>query len=237
MPNTIPALDAPRWIQYVNDSAREADLARVHTIGCGTIGRRGRERAPIGELVEAGAVGISDDGDGIEDDAMMRSVLEAVHEHDTCFMQHCQVPSMTRGAVMNAGPLATRLGLVGWPVEAEEAMIERDLEINASIGARYHAQHVSSGGSVDLLRNARATGQPATGEASPHHLLLTEAACDGYDTSAKMNPTSSNGIRHRPAQGRHRRRNDHRPGNRSRPAPGPVQGDRLRVGILRHRRP
>lgn len=188
MPNTIPALDAPRWIQYVNDSAREADLARVHTIGCGTIGRRGRERAPIGELVEAGAVGISDDGDGIEDDAMMRSVLEAVHEHGTCFMQHCQIPSMTRGAVMNAGPLATRLGLVGWPVEAEEAMIERDLEINASIGARYHAQHVSSGGSVDLLRNARATGQPATGEASPHHLLLTEAACDGYDTSAKMNP-------------------------------------------------
>lgn len=188
MPNTMPALDAPEWIDYVHARGREADLARVHAIGCGTIGRRGRERAPIDALIGAGAIGISDDGDGIEDDAMMRSVLEAVHANDTCFMQHCQVPSMTRGSVMNAGPLATRLGLVGWPVEAEEAMIERDLGLNTDIGARYHAQHVSSGGSVELLRRARAAGQPATGEASPHHLLLTEAACGNYDTAAKMNP-------------------------------------------------
>ena len=188
MPNTMPALDAPDRITYVERQGRLADLARIRAIGCGTIGRRGREQAPIPQLLDAGAVGISDDGDGIEDDAMMQSVLEAVHAHDTCFMQHCQVPSMTRGAVMNAGPLATKLGLVGWPAAAEEAMIERDLGLNANIGARYHAQHVSSGGSVDLLRRARAEGQPATGEASPHHLLLTESACDGYDTAAKMNP-------------------------------------------------
>lgn len=188
MPNTAPALDDPAWIGHVIRRGLETDLARVHAIGCGTIGRKGRELAPIGDLVAAGAIGISDDGDGIEDDAMMRRVLEAVRENDTCFMQHCQVPSMTRGAAMNAGPLATKLGLIGWPVEAEEAMIERDLAINADIGARYHAQHLSSGGSVDLIRTARSAGQPATGEASPHHLLLTEAACDGYDTSAKMNP-------------------------------------------------
>ncbi|MEE2718646.1 MAG: dihydroorotase [Planctomycetota bacterium] len=188
MPNTLPALDHPEWIGYVDAEARSADLARVYAIGCGTVGRRGREQAPIAELISAGAVGISDDGDGIEDDAMMQSVLESVHAQGTCFMQHCQVPSMTRGAVMNAGPLATKLGLVGWPAEAEEAMIERDLGLNATIGARYHAQHVSSGGSVELLRRARTQGQPATGEASPHHLLLTESACAGYDTFAKMNP-------------------------------------------------
>ena len=89
---------------------------------------------------------------------------------------------------MNAGALAMKMGLVGWPASAEESMLERDLTLNKDIGARYHAQHLSSGGSIDLIRTARADGQPATGEASPHHLLLTEEACAGYDTAAKMNP-------------------------------------------------
>lgn len=188
MPNTSPALDVPDQVTYVLEQGRNVGLARVHSIGCGTIGRRGEEIAPIADLVVAGASGISDDGDGIADDAMMTSVLQAVADSNTCFMQHCQDPATTRGASMNAGPLALKMGLVGWPAAAEESMLRRDLELNRSIGARYHAQHLSSGGSIDLIRAARAEGQPATGEASPHHLLLTEDACAGYDTSAKMNP-------------------------------------------------
>ena len=188
MPNTSPALDNVEQVRGVLERGRLADDARVHTVGCGTIDRHGDMIAPIDELIHAGAIGISDDGDGIADDAMMRRILEAVAAADTCFMQHCQDPAATKGSVMNAGPLAMRLGLRGWPASAEESMLERDLAINADVNARYHAQHLSSGGSVELIRAAQAAGQPATGEASPHHLLLTEDACATYDTHAKMNP-------------------------------------------------
>ena len=188
MPNTSPALDNVEQVEGVLERGRAADRARVHTVGCGTIGRHGDTIAPIDELIQAGAIGISDDGDGIADDAMMRRILEAVAAADTCFMQHCQDPATTKGSVMNAGPLAMKLGLRGWPSSAEESMLARDLQLNADINARYHAQHLSSGGSVDLIRAAQAAGQPATGEASPHHLLLTEDACAHYDTHAKMNP-------------------------------------------------
>ena len=95
---------------------------------------------------------------------------------------------MTRGASMNAGVLATRLALGGWPAEAEQVIIERDIRLNRNIGCRYHAQHLSSRGSVEIIREARRGGQPVTAEASPHHLSLTEDRCDGYDTSAKVNP-------------------------------------------------
>ena len=169
MPNTAPALDNVDEIEGVLERGRDAANARVHTVGCGTIGRHGDTIAPNHELIQTGAIGISDDGDGIADDAMMRRILEAVAAADTCFMQHCQDPATTKGSVMNAGPLAMKLGLRGWPASAEEAMLERDLQINADINARYHAQHLSSGGSVELIRAAQAAGQPATGEASPHH--------------------------------------------------------------------
>jgi dihydroorotase len=103
-------------------------------------------------------------------------------------MQHCEEPTLTGGAVMNAGELATRLGLGGWPPVAEELIIQRDLMLNQSIGCRYHVQHVSTAGSVELVRAARKAGQPVTAEVAPHHLLLTEEACARYDTQAKMNP-------------------------------------------------
>ena len=188
MPNTSPALDTPDLVQYVLKRGLDVDLARVHTVGCGTIGRRGEQLAPIAELVKAGAAGISDDGDGVADDEVMKAILQAVADAGSCFMQHCQDPTATRGASMNAGTLALVMGLVGWPASAEESMLKRDLSLNRDIGARYHAQHLSSGGSVELIRAARTEGQPATCEASPHHLLLTEDACARYDTSAKMNP-------------------------------------------------
>ena len=188
MPNTTPAIDCRTVVESIHHRTAQAGLARVFPVACGTIGRMGETVAPILELVEAGAVAISDDGDGISDSGIMKRILSLVAAADSVFMQHCQDPTLTRGAAMNAGPLATRLGLGGWPREAEEIMLRRDLVLNRSIGARYHAQHLSVAESIDALREARAEGQPATGEASPHHLLLTEDSCDDWNTLAKVNP-------------------------------------------------
>lgn len=188
MPNTDPALDRVDVLRYVQEETQAADLARVLPIACATIGRQGETLAPIRALARAGAAGFSDDGDCVANPAVMRRVLQQVRLADSCFMQHCQEPELTRGGVMNAGPLAVRLALGGWPALAEEMIIERDVRLNRDIGARYHAQHVSSGESAAIIRRARAEGQPISGEASPHHLLLTEDACLEYDPHAKMNP-------------------------------------------------
>ncbi|MDP7029019.1 MAG: dihydroorotase [Phycisphaerales bacterium] len=188
MPNTTPAIDSTEVVESIRSRGAAANLARVFPVACGTIGRAGETVAPILDLVESGAVAISDDGDGVADSGVMRQVLSLVAAADSVFMQHCQDPTLTRGAAMNAGPLAARLGLGGWPREAESLMLRRDLILNRSVGARYHAQHLSVAESVTTLREARAEGQAATGEASPHHLLLTEAACDGWNTMAKVNP-------------------------------------------------
>lgn len=188
MPNTVPAIDSVRTLEFVHQRAEHGALCRVYAVAAATIGRRGEEIAPIDSLVRAGAVGISDDGDVVADPLMMQQVLATCARHDTVFMQHAQEPSLTVGASMNAGATCTRLGLRGWPRIAEELVVERDLRILAETGGRYHVQHVSSGGTVELIRRARARGLQASGEASPHHLLLDDRACEGYDTMAKMNP-------------------------------------------------
>jgi len=188
MPNTTPALDSSAMIEFVRMRAREADQARVYTVGAATVGRQGEQLSPMGAMAAAGAVAFSDDGDGIANAEVMRKVLAVCKSIDRAFMQHCQDATLTQGGVMNACALATRLGLGGWPAVAEEVMLERDIRLNRAIGARYHAQHLSSGGSAEILRRARAEGQSVSGEVAPHHLLLTEDACDGYGTNAKMNP-------------------------------------------------
>jgi dihydroorotase len=188
MPNTTPAIDACSVVDAIKLSARVVGMTRVFPVACGTMNRRGETLSPILDLIASGAIAISDDGDGVADSDMMKRILSLVSEADSVFMQHCQDPTLTRGAAMNAGPLATRLGLGGWPREAEALMLRRDLMLNQTIGARYHAQHLSVAESVTALREAQAAGQPATGEASPHHLLLTEDACDHWNTTAKVNP-------------------------------------------------
>ncbi len=188
MPNTNPPLDSAALVEFIHHQAAAADRARVFVVGCASKGRKGEELADIGSMAQAGAVAFTDDGEVLADAGLMRKALLTVKSVDRCFMQHCQEPSLTRGGVMNAGPLATKLGLIGWPAIAEEVIIERDIRLNRDIGCRYHAQHVSSGGSVDILRCARAEKQPVTGEITPHHLLLTDQACESYDTNAKMNP-------------------------------------------------
>jgi dihydroorotase len=172
----------------VQQAARDAGRARVHVVAAATIGRKGEQLAPMAAMAAAGAVAFSDDGECIMNPALMRRVLEVCAALGRTFMQHCQDHVLSEGGTMHEGPTATRLGLLPWPREAEEIIVERDVRLNKSIGAHYHAQHLSSGGSAAILRRAQAEGIRATGEASPHHLLLTDVACDGYDTQAKMNP-------------------------------------------------
>jgi dihydroorotase len=192
MPNTVPTLDDDGRIEFVYDQATQANLANVFPIGAITKGRKGEAMAEIGLMAKAGAVGFSDDGIGVASAGMMAKALTYIAMTGKVIMQHCEDPELG-GGVMNAGALATRLGLAGWPRVAEELMIQRDLLLNLrqNIGARYHVQHLSSSGSVELIRRARSDlfGQAhITAEASPHHMLLTEDSCSTYDTNFKMNP-------------------------------------------------
>ena len=190
MPNTSPAIDCPEVLSQVLQSAARSGHCRVFSTAAATVGRGGKELTDFGALKAGGCVAFTDDGDVIEDPALMERALKAAKEVDAPLMQHCQDPASTLGASLHFGRVSMRLGLVGWPREAEESIVERDVAINASIGAKYHVQHISSGGTVEILRRARTNGGNAcvTGEASPHHLLLTDRACEGYDTNAKMNP-------------------------------------------------
>ncbi|MDX2146654.1 MAG: dihydroorotase [Planctomycetota bacterium] len=171
-----------------SNAPRRAGACRVFPVGAATKGRKGEELAELSLMARAGAVAFSDDGDGVPTPGMMARVLAGAHAADRVFMQHAQEPTLTRGSSMHAGTIATRLGLTGWPRVAEELMVERDIRLNRGVGCRYHVQHVSCAGTVELIRRARREQQPVSGEASPHHLLLTHEACDGYNTLAKVNP-------------------------------------------------
>ncbi len=188
MPNTTPAIDLPSTVEFVQMRARATQLARVFVAGAATLGRAGEQLAPMGAMAQVGAVAFTDDGDCIASAGMMGKVLAVCASLDKVFMQHCQDPTLTSGGVMNSGVVSARLGLGGWPAVAEEVIIERDVRLNRSHQARYHVQHLSSAGSVEIVRAARAQRQPITAEASPHHLLLTEEMCTGYNTQAKVNP-------------------------------------------------
>jgi len=187
MPNTHPPIDDETAIHYVIQRSIEARRTRVLPIGCITKGRAGQEMAEMGMMLEAGAVGFSDDGDGISSSAMMYRALQYAGMLDVPLMQHCQDPDLMSG-VMNSGPIAVRLGLAGIAASGEQTMLRRDLELVARTGARYHVQHVSTAGSVELIRQAKASHLPVTAEATPHHLLLTDAACMTFDPNCKMNP-------------------------------------------------
>jgi dihydroorotase len=188
MPNTQPCLDSPEVVEYISAKAAREGRCRVFSVAAATQGRKGERLAEIELCDKAGAVGFSDDGDVIESASMMRTVLQTVKTTGKAFMQHCQELTLTRGATMHAGSVAMKLGEKGWPREAEELIIERDIRLNRSIGCRYHIQHMSSGNSVELVARAQAEGIPVTAEASPHHLLLTHEAIETHGTLAKMNP-------------------------------------------------
>ncbi len=188
MPNTDPALDDDARIEFVYRQAARAKLCNVYPVGAITKGRKGEELAEIGLMSKAGAVAFSDDGCAVASAGVMAKALRYVKMTGKAIMQHAEEPTLTGGAVMNAGDIATELGLGGWPRVAEEVIIQRDVLLNESVGCAYHVQHLSSGGSVDIIRRARKAGQPVTAEVAPHHLLLTDEDCRTYDTNFKMNP-------------------------------------------------
>lgn len=197
MPNTTPALDHDAMIEYIYTRTDRTGVCRVFPIGAISKGRKGEELAEIQLMAKTGAVGFSDDGDCVASAGLMQRALATVKVTQRAIMQHCQEPTLTKGATMHAGEISTRLGLTGWPRVAEELIIERDVRLNRGIGCGYHVQHMSSAGSVDIVRRARGEGQPVTAEVTPHHLLLTHEAVmgggggqglRGYDTTAKMNP-------------------------------------------------
>ena len=187
MPNTHPPIDNETSVQYVLQRGTEAAAARVLPVGYITKGRKGEELAEMAAMLAAGAVAFSDDGDGVASTAVMYRALQYARMLDVSLMQHCQDNDLAGGA-MNSGAVAVRLGLGGIASAGEELMLQRDLVLAERTGARYHVQHVSSAWSVELIRQAKARGVKVTAEATPHHLLLTDAACASFDPIYKVNP-------------------------------------------------
>ncbi|MBI4198006.1 MAG: dihydroorotase [Chloroflexi bacterium] len=203
MPNTRPAMDNASVVDYVLRRAREANGVRVLPIGCVTKARAGQELAEMWELAQAGAIGFSDDGSPVANPHLMRQALTYARGLDLPVINHPEDPALSRSAPMNEGRISNRLGLAGWPAVAEETMVARDIELAALTGGRLHLAHISTAGSVELVRRAKERGLPVTAEATPHHLTLTEEWVRGhttegpvagpltyaaYDTSTKVNP-------------------------------------------------
>lgn len=188
MPNTSPALDRPETVRFVLDRARDADLCTVAPIAAITIDRAGRELTDFSALREAGAVAFSDDGVGIEDDAVMRAAFERAALLGVVLIQHCEYRAISAGGVMHLGDVSRRLGVPGLDPRSEEAMIERDLDLCRRTGGRYHVAHISTARAVELVRQAKRDGLPVTSEVCTHHLVLTDEACGTLDPSTKMHP-------------------------------------------------
>jgi dihydroorotase len=188
MPNTSPPADNAGTIQFIKDAAQRDAVVKVFPTGCITVGMKGQALAPIGSLRRAGVVAITDDGDCVQSNELMRRALEYARMFDLTVMDHCQDASMTQGAVMNEGVVSTRLGLRGWPNAAEDLIVSRNAILSEYSGAHVHMQHISSRFSVEILRHAKSRGVRVTAEATPHHLALTDDLLSTYDTHLKMNP-------------------------------------------------
>ncbi len=188
MPNTNPPIENETDVEYIHRKGRQTRKTHVYTMGAITKKRQGVELAEMGFMVEAGAVGFTDDGNGVQDPAVMLRALKYAAMFDTVISQHCQDDGFGGGGVMNAGYYSTVLGLPGMDGLAEEAMLWRDIQLVRKTNVRYHAQHISTAGAVELIRGAKKESLPITCEVTPHHLLLSEECCAEYDTNYKVNP-------------------------------------------------
>lgn len=188
MPNTNPPLDNQATIDYVKSEAAANGVVRVLPIGCISKGRKGKELAEMGELASAGVVACSDDGSPVRSSRLMRQALDYSRAFNLLIIDHCEDTDLTEEGDMNEGILCTQLGLRGMPAVAEEIMVARDIALAQVTGARVHIAHVSTAGSVELVRRAKEQGIRVTAEVTPHHLTLTEAEVTGYNTNAKVNP-------------------------------------------------
>jgi dihydroorotase len=188
MPNTDPVTDNQAAVGFILSQARRAAAARVYPIGAISIGEKGETLAEFGEMVGAGAVAVSDDGKPVVSAQLMRTALEYARTFGIPVADHCEEPTLAAGGAMNEGITSARLGLRGIPAEAEEIMAIRDMLLARLTGGHIHLCHMSTRGSVDLIRWGKERGINVTAEVCPHHLSLTEEAVEGYDTNAKMNP-------------------------------------------------
>ncbi|PTY07310.1 dihydroorotase [Opitutaceae bacterium EW11] len=188
MPNTSPVADTAGTIQFIKDIVQRDAVVKVYPTGCITVGQKGQALAPIGSLKRAGVVAITDDGDCVQNNELMRRAVEYAKMFDLPVMDHCQDTALTHGAVMNEGVMSTRLGLRGWPNCAEDVIVSRNVILSTYTGAHIHLQHISSRNAVEIIRRAKNRGVKITAEATPHHIALTDAALATYDTNFKMNP-------------------------------------------------
>lgn len=188
MPNTNPVNDNQSVTEFILEQARAAGFANVFPVGAITKGSEGKELAEIGDLHRAGCVAISDDGRPVMNSLVMRRAMEYALAFDLPVVDHCEDLHLSEGGCMNEGFVSTELGLPGIPAAAEDVMVARNLALAALTGARFHLAHVSTAGSVRMVREAKARGIRVTAEACPHHFSLTEEAVRGFNTLAKMNP-------------------------------------------------
>ncbi|HYS00630.1 MAG TPA: dihydroorotase, partial [Gemmatimonadales bacterium] len=188
MPNTDPVTDNQAAVGFIVRQSVRAGLTRVYPIGAISVGQRGERLSEFGEMVGAGAVAVSDDGKPVVSSHLMRTALEYARTFEIPVADHCEEPTLAAGGVMHEGLVAARLGLKGIPAAAEEIMVGRDVLLAGLTGGHVHLCHVSTRGSVALIRHAKEQGVRVTAEVTPHHLTLTDRDCERYDTHAKMNP-------------------------------------------------
>jgi dihydroorotase len=188
MPNTDPAQDNVATVRFVREQGVKANLCEVMPSGCITVGRLGAELVPYADLADEGVTLFTDDGNGVQDEDTMKRALVSARLANVTLAQHCEVASMTNGAVMHEGACCSSLGVPGWPSLAEEQMVQRDIALVRATGAKMHFLHLSTQGSVQLVRDAKAEGLPITAEVTPHHLSLHDELLTSFDPIFKVNP-------------------------------------------------
>jgi dihydroorotase len=188
MPNTSPAVDNAGSVEYIKARAREKAVVNVLPTGALTVGLKGEQMAEIGSLKNAGVVAITDDGHCVQNNEIMRRVIEYAKMFELPVMDHCQDYALAADGVINEGYWSMALGLKGWPSIAEEIIVARNCLLAELADWKVHMQHLSAAGSVRILKEARSRGVPVSGEVCPHHIALTDETIKGYDTNFKMNP-------------------------------------------------
>lgn len=188
MPNTNPPIDNSALVRYIKSRSDEVAKSKVLPIGCVSKKQEGKEMAEIGDMAKAGAVAFSDDGKPVYDSSLMRKAMQYASFFDKIIIDHCEDPYLARYGHANESYMTTRMGIFGIPASAEEIMVARDLLLAKETGLKVHIAHVSTKGSIDLIRSAKAEGVKVTCEVTPHHLFLTDKALKGYNTNAKVNP-------------------------------------------------
>ena len=188
MPNTDPVNDNSSVTEFIISQARNKGIIKVYPVASITVGSQGKSLTEFGELKKAGAVGISDDGSSVKNSEIMRRALEYARYHELAVISHCEDTDLSNAGHMHEGSVSAKMGIKGIPSASEEIMIQRDIILAEFTGCPVHIAHVSTAGSVDIIRRAKEKGISVTAETAPHYFTLDHSAVVGYNTNAKMNP-------------------------------------------------